>query len=39
MAAETSKPIKVTENGNLVGMVDRKRILEAISGIDTGAPA
>jgi glycine betaine/proline transport system ATP-binding protein len=39
VAAETSKPIKVMESGNVVGMVDRKRILEAISGFDTGANA
>ncbi len=38
-AAATEKPIRVVDDGKLVGVVDRAQILEAIGGVDPGASA
>jgi hypothetical protein len=36
-AAASDKPIRVVDDGRLVGVVDRAHILEAIGGVDPGA--
>jgi hypothetical protein len=38
-AAATEKPIRVIEDGQLVGVVDRARILESIAGAEDDAEA
>jgi glycine betaine/proline transport system ATP-binding protein len=39
VAAATAKPIRVVDGGNLIGVVDRAQILEAVAGPDEAAVA
>ncbi len=38
VAAATDKPIRVMDGGNVVGVVDRAQILEAVAGPEQGRP-